>query len=84
MTAPGDDSSARQSRNQAFLRILLPLVALNVVAWVIWAVEDRDGGTPWPVWVSLASAVAVFFRLGRLVTGPPTTGRQRNSNRNRR
>ncbi len=82
MPDPGVASDT--ARKRAFYRFLVPLVILNVLVWAIWAIGDRSGGLPWPVWVSLASVLFILVRGGQLLTGPSTTGRQRNRNRNRR
>lgn len=82
MPEPSDASD--NERKRAFYRFLVPLVVGNIVVWVIWAIGDPGGGIPWPVWVSLASVSVIGVRVGQLLRGTPTTGRERNRNRNRR
>lgn len=60
--------------------VLVPAVIANVVVWWIYLAGDR--GFPWPLFVTLASVLALAAQYQRIRQGPDT-GRQRNRNRDR-
>lgn len=46
---------ASLKRKRKFAEDLFAYVAVNGVLWLIWLLTDpsRDGGLPWPAWVSI-------------------------------
>ena len=46
---------ASLKRKRKFAEDLFAYLAVNGVLWLIWALDDpsRDGGIPWPAWVSI-------------------------------
>jgi hypothetical protein len=46
---------ASLKRKRKFAEDLFAYLAVNGVLWLIWALDDpsRNGGMPWPAWVSI-------------------------------
>lgn len=46
---------ASLKRKRKFAEDLFAYLAVNGVLWLIWALDDpsRNGGLPWPAWVSI-------------------------------
>ncbi|CAN5703969.1 hypothetical protein BH10ACT3_BH10ACT3_07370 [soil metagenome] len=52
--AARQDALNRVQAKRAFTAGLATYVIINVFLWILWAVtNDGDGGTPWPLWVTL-------------------------------
>lgn len=86
-TDPSDEvvgETPEALREQALRRIkkrrdfhthLFVYLAVNVALWGIWWVAGgaSDGGTPWPIWVTLAWGLGVAFNAWDVYVRRPIT-----------
>ena len=43
---------------------LITYLAVNAMFWAIWAIGERTGNPPWPVWIMLFWGIALVFHWG--------------------